>query len=85
MCERSTLSIQRTKRGSRRAWVLALILSAVLGGAAPARAENPVIEGSGMVFDLLFLRPLGVGRIVFGVASFVPAPIFAEVPPGLRG
>ena len=53
MRERSTPRSQRTERARRRAWVVALILAAVLGGAAPARAENPVIAGVGMTFDLI--------------------------------
>jgi hypothetical protein len=35
-----------------------------------------------MVLDLLLLRPLGAGRIDSATASFVPAAISAEVPPG---
>jgi hypothetical protein len=65
------------ERSGRRAWVAALTLSAALGGAAPARAENPVIEGAGVVFDLVVLRPLGVGQLLFGAACFVPMALFA--------
>ena len=77
MRERSTPRSQRSKRARRRAWVVALILSAVLGGAAPARAENPVIAGVGMTLDLIIVRPLTVGQLVFGFVCFLPAALFA--------
>jgi hypothetical protein len=82
--------LRQTKRGRRRALVVALTALAVLSGAAPARAEPapaeyPVIEGAGIMFDLIFVRPLGVGRILFGAATFLPVALFAEVPPALGG
>ncbi len=75
MHERSTR--HRAKRGGRRAWVAALTLSAVLGWAAPARAEHPVVAGTSIAFDLIILRPLRLGELVFGFVCFVPAALFA--------
>ena len=67
----------RTKRVGRRAWVAALTLSAVLGCASPARAEHPAIKGAGIAFDLIILRPLGLGELIFGFVCFAPAALFA--------
>jgi hypothetical protein len=82
MRERSTRP--SAKRVGRRAWVAALALSAVLGWAAPApaapapaRGEHPVIAGTGIAFDLIILRPLRLGQLVFGFVCFVPAALFA--------
>ena len=62
-----------------RATALALVL--VLGTAAPIAAESwmdhPVIAGAGAVFDVVIVRPLGLGQLVFGAACFVPAALFA--------
>ncbi len=81
MRERSTR--RRAKRVGRRAWVAALTLSAVLGWAAPApaapapaRGEHPVIAGTGIAFDLIILRPLRLGQLVFGFVCFVPVGLF---------
>ncbi len=68
---------RRAKRVGRRAWVAALTLSAVLGSAAPARAEHPVIAGTSIAFDLIIVRPLSLGELVFGFVCFVPAALFA--------
>lgn len=81
MRERSNRS--GAKRGGRRGWVAALTLSAVLGWTAPARAEparaeHPVIAGTGIAFDLIIVRPLSLGMLVFGVVCFVPASLFAS-------
>ncbi len=75
MCERSTR--RRAKRVGRRAWVAALTLSAALGCATPARAEHPVVRGTGIAFDLIIVRPLRLGELVFGFVCFVPAALFA--------
>ncbi len=75
MHERSTR--HRAKRVGRRAWVAALTLSVVLGWAAPARAEHPVVAGTSIAFDLIIVRPLSLGELVFGFACFVPAALFA--------
>ncbi len=75
MHERS--SRHRAKRVGRRAWVAALTLSAVLGWAAPARAEHPVIAGTGIAFDLIIVRPLSLGVLVFGFVCFLPAALFS--------
>ena len=82
MRERSTRC--RAKRVGRRAWVAALALSAVLGWAAPApaapapaRGEHPVIAGTGIAFDLIIVRPLSLGELVFGFICCVPAAIVA--------
>ena len=75
MHERSTP--RRAKRVGRRAWVAALTLSVVLGWTPPARAEHPVIKGTGMAFDLIIVRPLSLGVLVFGFVCFVPAALYA--------
>ncbi len=68
---------RRTKRAGRRVWVAALSLSAVLGCAAPARAEHPAVRGHHIAFDLIILRPLGLGELLFGFICFVPVGLFA--------
>ena len=75
MRERSTR--RRAKRDGRRAWVAALSLSALLGSAAPARAEHPVIAGTGIAFDLIIVRPLRLGQLAFGFVCLPPAALFA--------
>ncbi len=80
MREQSTR--RRTKHVGPRAWVAALTLSAVLGWAAPARAvpgraEHPVIAGASMAFDLIIVRPLSLGVLVFGFVCFLPAALFS--------
>jgi Mn2+/Fe2+ NRAMP family transporter len=77
MRERANPGSQRTKRVGRRAWVVALALAAALGGAAAARAENAVVAGTGMAFDLIIVRPLTLGQLVFGAVCFVPSALFA--------
>jgi hypothetical protein len=51
--------------------------------------RNASENGSGNLgdkaFDLIVMRPLGVGRIPFGFACFLPAAIFAELPPAMGG
>ena len=42
--------------------------------------NEEVLSGLNKTFDLMITRPLGVGRLLFGVACFIPAAIFAEVP-----
>ncbi len=68
---------RRTKHVGRRAWVAALTLSAVLGCATPAGAEHPAVTRSGIAFDLIIMRPLRLGELVFGFVCFVPAALFA--------
>ena len=75
MCERSTE--RRAKRVGSPAWVVALALSAVIGCATPAQAEHPVGKGTGIVFDLIIVRPLGLGELIFGFICFAPAALFA--------
>jgi hypothetical protein len=80
MRERSNRS--GAKRVGRRAWVAAFTLSAALGWTAPARAvparaEHPVIAGTGMALDLIIVRPLSLGVLVFGFVCFLPAALFA--------
>jgi hypothetical protein len=75
MRERSTR--RRAKRVERRAWVVALALSAVIGCATPAQAEHPMVRGTGIVFDLIIVRPLGLGELIFGFICFAPAALFA--------
>ncbi len=77
------LTRRRAKRVGRRACVAALALSLVLGWTAPAQAippdggDHPVIKGAGMAFDLIIVRPLSLGVLVFGFVCFVPAALFA--------
>ena len=73
---------RRAKRAGRRAWVAALTLSAVLGSAVPAQAESgrgehPVLAGTSKAFDLIIVRPLSLGVLVFGFVCFLPAALFA--------
>jgi hypothetical protein len=79
MRERSTPRSQRAQRARRRAWGVALVLSALLGGAAPApaRAESPLARGADITFDLIIVRPLNVGLLAFGAICFVPSALFA--------
>lgn len=67
----------RAKRATRRSWVAALSLAAVLGCAATARAENAAVKGADIAFDLLILRPMGLGELIFGFVCFAPAALFA--------
>ena len=70
--------------GRRRALASALALSfAIVAG--PAQAENAFLKQSSRAFDLLVVRPLSVGRVLFGVVCFVPAAVFAERPPPMGG
>jgi hypothetical protein len=75
MRERSSRS--RARRAGLRAWVAVFTLSAVLGCATPARAEHPVVKGTGMAFDLIIVRPLGLGELLFGFVCFAPMALFA--------
>lgn len=70
----------RSQRRVRRGWLCAAVLLVALAVGAPAQAENAFAERSGQVFDLLVLRPLGVGRVVVGFVSFLPVALLAEVP-----
>ena len=69
-----------TKRESRkfRKLAMALLIGFVIAG--PAHAESDFAQRSGQAFDLIVVRPLGVGRILMGVVAFIPAVIFAQVP-----
>jgi hypothetical protein len=63
-------------RPSMNQRVCALLLAAALVIAAPAvLAEDGggVAAIPGQAFDLLVLRPLGVGKVVFGFAAFLLA------------
>ena len=62
----------------------ALALSFVIV-ASPAQAENAFVKQSSRAFDLLVVRPLSVGRVLFGVVCFVPAALFAGRPPPIGG
>lgn len=77
--------VQSTGIASRRRQVQIAALVAALVLAAPAQAENFVAARGSEAFDLLIVRPLGVGRVLVGVVCFIPAAIVAEVPPGLGG
>ena len=93
--ERSTQTIRRGNRGIRQARKLtvALLAALTLAGSASAATLTVTVEARGVftnkelgaalgtAFDLTVARPLGVGRIVFGIACFIPAAIFAEPPP----
>jgi hypothetical protein len=56
------------------------VLLAALALGAPAQAEGAFAERSAQAFDLIVVRPLGVGKVVFGFVVFLPAALFAEVP-----
>ena len=71
---------RRSHRRARRSWLCTAVLLAALAVGAPAQAESTFAKRSGQVFDLLVVRPLGVGRVVFGFVSFLPVALFAEVP-----
>ncbi len=85
--------------GKQRARTFTAALLIALALTAPAHAEDPaqaeetrgvftneeVPTGLNKTFDLMITRPLGVGRLLFGVVCFIPAAMFAEVPPGLGG
>jgi hypothetical protein len=79
---RERLIRPRPKRAGRRDWIAALTLALVLGSVAPAGAVGPstgqrVMAGTSIAFDLLIVRPLGLGELIFGFACFVPAALFA--------
>ena len=85
---RSAHTIGGENSGGRRARRLTVALLTALTLAGPAYAEAQGVFtaeelGAAMntAFDLTVARPLGVGRIVFGFACFIPAAIFAEPPP----
>jgi len=65
------------KRVARRVWVAALSLSMVLVSTGAARAENAAVKGADVAFDLLILRPMGLGELIFGFICFAPAALFA--------
>jgi hypothetical protein len=52
----------------------------VVVGAPPAQAENAFAKCSRQTFDLIIVRPLGAGKVVFGFLSFLPVAFFAEIP-----
>ncbi len=86
--EQSAQTIRRENRGIRRARKLTVALLAALTLAGPAYAEaqgvftaEEVSAALDKAFDLTVTRPLGMGRIVFGIVCFIPAAIFAEPPP----
>ena len=70
----------RTNHQSRRLRNLALAILAGMALASPAHAENAFAKRGSQAFDLIVVRPLGVGRILFGVVAFIPAAIFAQTP-----
>ena len=89
--EQSAQKISRGNPGIRQARKLTVAL-AMLTLAGPAHAEAQDVFraeeiGAAMdkAFDLTVTRPLGLGRIVFGVVCFIPAGILAELPPLLGG
>ena len=82
--ERSAQTIGRGNRRIRQARKLTVALLAMLILAGPAHADaqgvftaEEVRGALGTAFDLVVVRPLGLGRIVFGVVCFIPAAIFA--------
>ncbi len=52
---------------------------------AASVSEDGYTDLGGKAFDLIVVRPLGVTRILMGVVCFIPAAIFAELPPFLGG
>ena len=68
------------KRESRRIRKLTVALLAGFLFASSAHAEGDFAQRSSQAFDLIVVRPLGVGRILMGVVAFIPAVIFAQVP-----
>lgn len=69
----------RGERARRRTWVAALSLAALLASPVPALAEGPppAARAADIAFDLIILRPMGLGELVFGVVCFVPVALFA--------
>jgi len=58
-----------------------VILAALVAGApTTALAENAFARRGGQALDLVIVRPLGIGKIVFGFVAFIPVAAFAEVP-----
>ena len=49
-------------------------------GEALAPVNDAIATHGGQAFDLIIVRPLGVGRVAFGFVCFIPAALFAEVP-----
>ena len=85
---RPALTIGGESSGGRRARRLTVALLAALTLAGPAHADakdvftaEEIGAALDKAFDLTVTRPLGLGRIVFGVVCFIPAGIFAELPP----
>ncbi len=74
------LMVRRSLRRRRHGWLCAAVLLAALAVGAPAQAENAFAERSGQVFDLIFVRPLGVGKVAYGFVCFLPMALFAEIP-----
>lgn len=65
--------------GRVRRATLCFVLLASLVAAAPAQAEaSGFAHRSAQVFDLIIVRPLRFGRMLFGFALFVPAAHFTE-------
>jgi hypothetical protein len=69
-----------TTSGIRPIRIFAIALFAGLLLVGPAHAENAFAKRSSQAFDLIVVRPLGVGRILAGVLAFIPAAIFAQTP-----
>ena len=70
-----------TTSGIRPIRIFAIALFAgLLLLVGPAHAENAFAKRSSQAFDLIVVRPLGVGRILAGVVAFIPAAIFAQTP-----
>jgi hypothetical protein len=67
--------LRRWSRGLCAALLLVLAVSA-----SPVQAESEFARRSGQAFDLIVLRPLGAGKLVFGFFSFLPVALFAEIP-----
>lgn len=70
------------KRVGRRDWIAALTLAILLGSVAPARAADPpavhpATRGAGIALDLIIVRPLNLGELLFGFVCFVPVALFA--------
>lgn len=79
--------VTRRPRRARAIWHCAAALLAALAIGAPAQAESAFTRANdafalhgGQALDLVLVRPLGVGRIVFGFVCFIPIALFAEVP-----
>jgi len=63
--------------------IASILIAATLISPATAHAENAFVQGSQKVFDLIIVRPLGVGKLAFGFVCFLPAGLFASTPTDL--